>query len=179
MINTIAYIDRFTTSFINQVIPHTPFLDTIFRFLSFQGSAIIIWIIIFCIFFIYEERKEKKFIVYFATIIIISAVLTNYVFKTAFHRQRPLPPLKTITLTCPKDFSFPSGHSAIAFASAYTLSRFDKKRRYVYYLIASLIAISRIYLYCHYFLDTLGGALLGSSVAWLFMKIHLQNKKKD
>ena len=172
MIPFISYTDKVITNLINQIIPHTSFLDTFFRFLSFQGSALIIWIVIFSIFFLYEERKDKKFILYFAAVIMLSALLTNYVFKTAFRRHRPISPLKTMTQTCPTDFSFPSGHSAIAFASAYTLSRFDKRRKYTYYFIACLIALSRIYLYCHYFIDTLGGALLGTAIAWVLIRSH-------
>ncbi len=64
---------------------------------------------------------------------------------------------------CPKDYSFPSGHAAIAWAGAYILVKFDSKRRreIVYCLVAAFVSFSRIYLSCHYFGDVLAGALYG------------------
>jgi len=142
---------------------------------------------------IFEEKRDKKFIIYF--LIIIAAVyITNDIFlKNLFHRSRPLPAEKRSlerransdessskvslggpsSTDCPSDFSFPSGHAATAFASAAILSFFDKKRRGGYYLIAFLIALSRVYLFCHFFFDVVAGGLIG----WLTTKIILIGQK--
>lgn len=57
--------------------------------------------------------------------------------------------------------SFPSGHSATAFALAYVLSRAYPKGACIFYGLASLVALSRIYLAKHFPSDVVAGAAIG------------------
>lgn len=83
---------------------------------------------------------------------------------------------------CPSDYSFPSGHAAIAWAGAYILVKFDSKKRreLVYCLIATFVSFSRIYLSCHYLGDVLAGAIyglvVGAVVFATYRKIFLVDK---
>ncbi len=63
--------------------------------------------------------------------------------------------------------SFPSNHTAVAFAMAYLVLRLYPGWYNVLllYLLASLIGLSRVYLREHYPLDVLGGAALGTYLA--------------
>ncbi|MCS7240361.1 MAG: phosphatase PAP2 family protein [Candidatus Bipolaricaulota bacterium] len=63
--------------------------------------------------------------------------------------------------------SFPSNHTAMAFAMAYLVARFYPAWYNVLllYLLAFLIGLSRVYLREHYPLDVLGGAALGTYLA--------------
>ncbi|QQG44158.1 MAG: phosphatase PAP2 family protein [Candidatus Roizmanbacteria bacterium] len=169
MITLIANIDRGITAFLYNFFPHNQFFDYIFSFFSFYGSSIIIWFIAALLLVIFAEKKNKKFIIYLAVALLITLFLTNVVFKNVFHRVRPVQTPNT-SISCPKDFSFPSGHASAAFAGAVVLAVFDKKRKYFYYGTAILIAYSRIYLGCHYFLDVLGGSIVGSIVAYLTLR---------
>ncbi len=65
--------------------------------------------------------------------------------------------------------SFPSGHSASAFALATLLAIFakDKKIGCLYLLAAVLVAYSRIYLSQHFPMDVMAGAAIGVFVALL------------
>jgi undecaprenyl-diphosphatase len=67
----------------------------------------------------------------------------------------------------PKDPSFPSGHTAIAFAAATVLSYYRPKWAPAFFLLAVAIGFSRIYVGVHYPLDVLGGAVLGALLGGL------------
>jgi len=63
--------------------------------------------------------------------------------------------------------SFPSGHTATAFALAAVIARRYPRLRLPLYALASLIALSRIALGSHYPSDIVGGAIVGIAVGWL------------
>jgi membrane-associated phospholipid phosphatase len=80
--------------------------------------------------------------------------------------------------------SFPSGHTAIAFATATSVLLTAKKWYYVVpaYMWASGVGYSRIYLGQHYPSDVFAGAVVGAAGAyashWLTEKIFLKKKNK-
>lgn len=63
--------------------------------------------------------------------------------------------------------SFPSNHTAVAFAMAYLVARLYPAwhTMLLLYVLAGLIGLSRVYLREHYPLDVLGGAALGTYLA--------------
>lgn len=164
MLSILKFDSQFTF-FLASLLPHNQFFNLFFSFFSLRGSSILIWIIIIAALVIFEEKKDKKFIIYFLVTFLATAFLVNIVLKNVFARPRPhfakASRGKPISTSCPKDYSFPSSHAATAFASAAVLSYFDKKRKWFYYFVASAIAYSRIYLYCHYFGDVIFGAIIG------------------
>ena len=83
--------------------------------------------------------------------------------KFVFDRRRPhLDPLVHV----PHSASFPSGHAATSFACAATLARFAPRYAAVaFFVLAALIAFSRVYVGVHYPLDVLAGAVLGLAVS--------------
>lgn len=177
--------DQKITQLLIWLLPHNVFFDTIFSFFSIKGVNIIIWIVIIILSIIFEERnnpgisnRDKKFIIIFLMVILTTSLLVEFPLKNFFRRQRPITTnfsqLQLISThsNCPSDFSFPSGHASTAFAAATVLAYFDKKRRLFYYLIAFLIAYSRIYLGCHYFFDVLVGAIFGHLLSKLILKLR-------
>ena len=65
--------------------------------------------------------------------------------------------------------SFPSNHSANAFAAATTLNRrYGWKFGVPAYGIASLVGIGRVQAEKHYWKDVLAGAVIGSLAGWAF-----------
>jgi len=152
-------------------IPHTIFFDYFFSFLSLRGYSFFIWLIIIAVLILVEERRDKKhhFIGYFVVSFVLTALLVSFPLKSLFHTPRPSIYGTTPYAACPTDYSFPSGHAATAFAAAYILSYYDKKRRAFYYTIAVLIAYSRLYLHCHYLIDVVGGAVIGLIISRLVL----------
>lgn len=57
--------------------------------------------------------------------------------------------------------SFPSGHTAIAFATATSLAQIQPKHKWLYYAGAALVGWSRVESDAHTWSDVLGGAALG------------------
>jgi undecaprenyl-diphosphatase len=166
------------TQFLNHLFPHNAFFDYFFSFFSMKGSAIVVWILVVILVVIFEEKKhpgisknDKKFIVVFLTAFLTTSLLVELPLKNLFRRPRPI----ATNYNCPSDFSFPSGHASTAFAAATVLAYFDKKRRFLYYTVATLIAFSRIYLGCHYFFDVIAGAVFGYLISKLIL--NLKNKK--
>ncbi|NLZ48864.1 MAG: phosphatase PAP2 family protein, partial [Clostridiales bacterium] len=61
----------------------------------------------------------------------------------------------------PSSFSFPSGHTGFSFAATGVLAKYFRKYRIPLFILASLMAFSRVYLCVHYPSDIIGGIILG------------------
>ena len=89
------------------------------------------------------------------------------VLKRGLKRNRPaaaLPDFKSFII--PSDqFSFPSGHTSGAFATATALLLFYPQVAPLAYAWASLVGLSRVTLGVHFPTDTLAGATMGTSLA--------------
>ena len=69
--------------------------------------------------------------------------------------------------------SFPSGHSVTAFALAYVLSLTYPKGSPIFYTLAALVALSRVYLASHFLSDVVAGAALGLFAGWIVCRIAI------
>lgn len=99
------------------------------------------------------------------------------VIKELVDRARPAladPAINPLIAT-PDSPSFPSGHTATAFAAAAVVASFHPRLRWPVYGLAALVGASRIYLGVHFWLDVLAGAALGIAVgltaAWVGRRI--------
>lgn len=88
------------------------------------------------------------------------------VLKQFADRTRPAlaDPAITSLVPTPQSASFPSGHSATAFAAATIVGALCPRFRWPLLAAASLVAASRVYLGVHYLLDVIAGATLGVAV---------------
>jgi undecaprenyl-diphosphatase len=86
--------------------------------------------------------------------------------KELFARARPpeADPALSALVALPGNASFPSGHSATAFAAATVIAIMCPRLRPVVLLLAAAVALSRVYLRVHFPLDVLAGGLLGAAV---------------
>ena len=143
----------------------TPFGDFVMPLISKLGNGGIIWLVLsglLCVF-----PKYRKAGVTMLTALALDVLLCNVMLKPLVGRMRPFT-VNTgmeLLINAPKDFSFPSGHTAASFAAAFALLFVKNKLWIPSMIIASLIAFSRLYLYVHYPTDVLAGILLGLIVS--------------
>jgi undecaprenyl-diphosphatase len=67
----------------------------------------------------------------------------------------------------PSNASFPSSHAANAFALAAVLARRWRRWAPAFFVVAGIVAISRVYLNRHYVSDVVVGAVIGVACAFL------------
>jgi len=105
--------------------------------------------------------------------------------KWGFARERPFTTYPELdNLVHPKDPSFPSGHTSVAFSTASSLT-IAYPKWYVYvpaFLWAGAVGYSRMHLGVHYPSDVLVGAIIGSGStflsSYLTRKIQLKRRSK-
>ncbi len=94
------------------------------------------------------------------------SVLVNGLVKLAFRRQRPeTTEARPLPLRTPLTSSFPSGHASAAFFAAALLR--DDRWGPLYYVMAAIVASSRVYVSIHHPSDVVAGAALGAALGEL------------
>ena len=85
--------------------------------------------------------------------------------------------MRLVKSSCGGKYSYFSGHASNSFAIAtFFVVLFAKRFRAMrlLFVIATLVAYSRIYIGVHYPLDVISGAVFGAFAGWLFAKIYLK-----
>ena len=94
----------------------------------------------------------------------IAALVANVVISHIWFRPRPFvehPGAVHVLVAHTRDASFPSDHTAAAFAIAIVLLAFHRRLGVLAVLAAALVGYARVYVGDHYPGDVVGGALVG------------------
>ncbi|MEG0283426.1 MAG: phosphatase PAP2 family protein [Erysipelotrichales bacterium] len=150
---------------------HTPILNYFFSFITKLGDLMIVWIFLIVALFVYHKKlKELKYII---PIFAVSFFVNDFVIKNLVKRTRPYEQHDYIKLLIERQssYSFPSGHSMTSFMAATVLAYYFPKYKLAFYILATLIAFSRVYVGVHYPSDIIAGALVGFGCAIIGIKI--------
>jgi undecaprenyl-diphosphatase len=140
-------------------------LDAVMAGISDIARGGTIWVVLaFLIAFLYKSRWPGVVQVLLA--LALAFLITDHVAKPFFNRARPFESYADSRVYGykPTTRSFPSGHAASALAGACALARLAPEARSIFWILAALIAFSRVYLGVHYPADVLAGALLGLGI---------------
>lgn len=147
------------------------FFDIAMPFLTHKGYLLFIAII--SPLFFKDWRKGILIFILGAAGYII-ADNSGDILKDIFARLRPCRTLQDVRLlvNCPKSFSFPSGHASTSFAMASIIGHLFRRAAVPAFLLAALVAFSRIYVGVHYPADVIGGAVWGGVTAGVILYLQ-------
>lgn len=176
MLNFILELDLGLFHLINTTLSNKYF-DVIFPLITDLHKGLYFKLLVYPLIFLYLLWKYKKnglVIFLFCVLAIASSdLIGNWGFKKNFQRPRPgdNPKIESIVRSPYGGYSFVSNHAANMFAFAFFMSFFVVRGRFYFYLLASLIAFSRVYNGVHYPTDVITGAMLGMLVAYIYILI--------
>jgi undecaprenyl-diphosphatase len=165
-------VDTFVFVQINQL-PHRKLSDRFLTRLSWVMTSGTGWLLFLLLAMLLDRRRGWKATRAVAPALWLATATVEHPIKKWFRRRRPFISLieAIIVGRKPGSYSFPSGHSAAAFAGALLLSREYPASARRFFGLASLVAFSRIYLGVHYPGDVLSGSLLGMLLAKIYSRI--------
>ncbi len=181
---SIVHFDTSVIGFVQGL--EAPWLTTVMKIVTWIGSGSVvapIAVIGFIVLYFVLHYRQQAFLL---VVVIAGSVIFNSVLKNYFKRERP----EIHRIMDANGFSFPSGHSMMAFALyaiiAYIAWRNVKTvtSRVVLVLFTTfmiiMIGTSRIYLGVHYPSDIVGG--FAASAIWVTIAIsvyaYFQEKQK-
>ena len=160
-----------------------PVMNTISIFFDYAGAHGEIWIAFTLLLLLFRRTRKAGFAMAVALVLYMAA--GHFFLKPLFARPRPCDVDTAITILVkrPHGHSFPSGHTASAFAAAFALWLQNRKLGVPALVLAAFIAFTRLYLYVHFPTDVLGGLVLGLALgffaSWLVDSLTNNSKKKQ
>lgn len=155
------------------------FMDWFWTAITSLGNAGWFWLAV-SIFMLFFKRTRTVGIVSLCSIALCFLV-SNICLKNLVARPRPYTQLTDLTILIPpeKDLSFPSGHTTASFAAACIYFRMLPKKFGISALVlATLIALSRLYVGVHYPTDIIAGFLVGLVGSMVVYHVYLYIEKR-
>ena len=151
-----------------------PIITPVATVVSFLGDNGMIWILLALVLLLFKKTRKLGLCV--AAALVLDVIVVNGILKILIDRPRPweFGDFEFITreyvdkrlISIPTDSSFPSGHTASAFAGAFAFLLGLEKKKKLWaipaLILAFMIAASRIYVCVHYPSDVFAGLIIGT-----------------
>jgi len=185
MLEYLYQIDVFFFHLINSWIAN-PVFDIVMPFITEVKNFYAVYVLLF-VWLIWRGGRIGRICAgVLAIAVLIADPLNSQVIKELFSRIRPCHSIVEnvrLLVPCGGGKSFPSSHAVNNFIAAFVVSAYFPKSKIYMYIIASAVAISRVYVGVHYPSDIIGGAIEGIILGWILILIsnkindYIQNKK--
>ncbi len=154
-------------------LPHPRWVDRAFWHFSRVMTGGHAWLLVLALAMAKDRPSGWRIAARVLPALYLTTFLVEVPVKRYFRRKRPFISIirAVVVGRKPGSYSFPSGHSAAAFAGATLLSRPFPRWRGVFFAVAGLVAFSRVYLGAHYPGDVVTGGLLGTMLARTFRAV--------
>ncbi|MBS1510821.1 MAG: phosphatase PAP2 family protein [Bacteroidetes bacterium] len=179
---SLLLVEGKAAAFVSLNVYHPSLLNVFFINYTFVGDGVFSICLITAMFF-YFKKKQQGFALLYSFLIsgVIVQVIKNCVDaprpRLFFEAGQYLHFIDGVSLA--NNSSFPSGHTATAFAIATVLVLMmkDKSWQLLVLIAAVLVGYSRIYLAQHFLLDVLIGALIGSASGIVSVYLAINAKR--
>jgi undecaprenyl-diphosphatase len=147
----------------------TPWVDDVMLLASALGAGGFIFWVTAAIALVFPNRRAAAWRMLLAGV--LTWVVSEYALKPAVDRRRPFEVMSSVVAIDAKPVtrSFPSGHAAAAIAYSLAGSRVFPGSAWVWWPLAALVSVSRIYLGVHWPTDVVGGVALGLVCSWFVL----------
>jgi undecaprenyl-diphosphatase len=180
--DSILHFDQQLFLYLNQL--GSPSFDFFWLLLTHKATNVVVYLVLAIVYGrTYGWRSSVYLIVWVIILIAFTDQITN-AFKYGFGRLRPCHEpgvrelMRLVKDSCGGQFSFFSGHASNSFALAtlffLSFRKIIGRGRILLFVLAALIAYSRVYIGVHYPIDILCGALFGLLAGSLFWRLGLR-----
>lgn len=145
---------------------HGSILDPLMVGISYSATSGLIWFVLG--FLMTCSQRWRRCGVSVIAAVVLAYVVVDVILKPLVCRERPFDMTDfDLLIAAPDTWSFPSGHTASAFAGATAILIHSRRWGCVAIVYAILVGMSRMYLCVHWPTDVVAGALVGIAVAVL------------
>lgn len=163
---------------------NSPFFDIFFKYATWLGNGVVVAVLFIILIFV-----SYRYAFAFLTGSLATALVVNLFKKVIFHNMYRPSKYFELYETYKLHFvegvklhslqSFPSGHTATAF-NLFIMMAFIVKNntlKFLFFIMAALVAYSRVYLSQHFLMDITAGSVVGVTVmALIFVWFEKFNK---
>ncbi len=162
---------------------HSPFFDGFFRFVTFLGDGWFVTLPVVLLLFVSLRDSVYVLTSYLATGL-VAQILKRFVFSDCprpirfFHDKASLHLVDGVQML--QGHSFPSGHATSAFALFLALAVVSRNRglQAACFIVATVVAFSRVYLSQHFLIDITAGSVIGTTGALAFALVFYRSDRK-
>ncbi len=168
MIDFLYSIDVAVFHFINGTLAN-PITDKLMPFITDVKNWYLTYVLLWFIILFKGGKYRVGLAIGMILLVVVSDQISSTLLKHLFERPRPCKVLENVRLLvgCTDSYSFPSSHAVNNFAAAMFFSYFYKHLKWILFSVASLMALSRIFVGVHYPSDVIGGALIGLVIGYV------------